>query len=77
MQFGKSLKDQNMLSEFFLFNEYIENVDLSHNNIMKVGKSIKNLVRNRSSNIHTLIMDFNEIPIEEFIGMMKEIEMES
>lgn len=66
-----------MLSEFFLFNEYIENVDLSHNNIMKVGKSIKNLVRNRSSNIHTLIMDFNEIPIEEFIGMMKEIEMES
>ena len=40
-------------------------------------KAFKNLVRNRSSKILNLHLDYNEIGIEEFVGMMKEIESES
>ena len=59
MDFGDSNQDLQMLSDFFLFNETLEYVDFSHNQIKKLALPIKNLVRNRLSNILTLNFESN------------------
>ena len=55
----------------------MEYIDLGSNLLSKVHKIFENLVRNRSSNLLHINMSNNQIEVEDFIMMMKNIEKES
>ena len=65
------------MKEFLLYNETLELLDLSKNEISKISKPFLDLVRNRSSNLLSISLEENKIEIDEFLEMIKIIETES
>ena len=77
MRLGLLPSDSQMISELVLYNETLENFDLSMNELSKVRKIFMELVRNRLSNLMELDLSSNQIDIDEFIALLKIIEVES
>ena len=60
-----------------LYNERLESLDLSNNELFKINQIFVNLIRNRSSNLLQINLSDNKIEYEEFSMMMKTVEKES
>jgi len=66
----ESSYDLENLCTVLLYNETLVSLSLSHNSISKLTPLMTNLVRNRMSNLLELDLSYNQIDIDEFVGMM-------
>jgi len=66
----ESSYDLENLCNVLLYNETLVSLSLSHNSISKLTPLMTNLVRNRMSNLLELDLSYNQIDIDEFVGMM-------
>lgn len=70
MGVGASNYDTDNLCNVLLYNETLISLSLSHNSISRLTPLMTNLVRNRMSNLMEFDLSFNQIDIDEFVGMM-------
>lgn len=77
MELGNGKDDHEMIATLLLYNESLESLDISHNQISKVRRMFANLLRNRMSNILSIDLSNNAMEIEDFTTLMKVIGEES
>jgi Leucine-rich repeat (LRR) protein len=70
MGLGESSYDIENLCNVLLYNETLVTLSVSHNSISKLTPLMTNIVRNRMSNLLEFDLSYNQIDIEEFIGML-------
>ncbi len=77
LELGEHTNDHELVSIILLYNETLEHLDLSRNNLYKSTKIFQNLTRNRNSNILHLNLSHNKFEIEEFSIIIKLLEKDS